>query len=46
MGRAQEIAQRHPELKSDPLQFAKSQGEQNDYADENLVDAIWVIQRS
>lgn len=46
MRRAKEIAQRHPELKSDLLQFAKSQGEQNDYADENLVDAIWVIQRS
>ena len=46
MRRAQEIAQRHPELKSALLQFAKSQSDQNDYADENLVDAIWVIQRS
>lgn len=44
--RAQEVAHRHPELKSALLQFASSQGAQNDYSDKNLVDAIWVIQRT
>lgn len=44
--RAEELAQRHPEVKAALLRFASDQHLQNDYAEENLVDAIWVVQRA
>lgn len=44
--RAQQLALRHPELKSVLLEFAEDQQRQNDYTNENLVDAIWVVQRA
>ena len=44
--RADEIARRHPEVADAVRQFASSQKAENDYVSANLVDAVWVLQRS
>lgn len=44
--RAVAIAKAHPELEADLLGFAKGQVEENSYIDENLIGAIWVLQRA
>lgn len=44
--RAEDLARRHPNLATELLEFAENQAAENDYIDENLIGAIWVLQRS
>lgn len=45
MERALKLAKKHPALKEDFLNFAETQAEANNFIANNLVDAIWVIQK-
>jgi SAM-dependent methyltransferase len=44
--RAEGLAERHPDLATELLEFAENQAAENTYIDENLIGAIWVLQRS